>query len=228
MLVPARCRGAELAVAIFELGRPIATQNRLEARPDGPAVHRLVVGEGGRLTARRREAVAMEILPGVAAHEIEQRRGTHQHTGARQHRPAQPGVRVDVGISAGRLRRRETLEARVGELGQETEHAALGDPIVEAAVDRAQHTAAARSVKGGADASRRRRDRIDRAAPAERRAEIEAGPDRSVVRSRDRHRSLRRCRRRHHEQARDQPPPPARLRPVHIGNIPCSSAGCRG
>jgi hypothetical protein len=88
----------ELAEAIFEFGRKIAAEHGLEARSDGPAVDCAIVGKARRLTARGGEAIGVDVLAGIAADEIEQRRRTGEDARARQHGPAQAGVGVDVGV----------------------------------------------------------------------------------------------------------------------------------
>src|SRR5207249_420892 len=63
---------AELAVAIFELGRPQAPQPGLEAAADRPAVEEIIARDGREGAAGGGIAGGMEVLPGIAARQVEQ------------------------------------------------------------------------------------------------------------------------------------------------------------
>src|SRR5216683_2174321 len=99
----------------------------------------------------------------------------------RQRRPAQAGIHVDVGTGARHLGRCPSLEARVADLGQQADDAALGELVVDAAVDRAQNTAAAATVERGGKSGRVRFELVDRTARAKGCADIETGPDRTEI-----------------------------------------------
>ena len=172
---------SELAVAILELGRQVVGQHGLEARTEGPAVHRVVGREAGGSARHRRGAVGVDDLPGIAAREVEQRRGIGEEAGAQQHGPAEAGVLIDLSEGARDARRDRAVETRIARLGHQADEPALGDLIVDAAIDRAEDAALAAAVDIGVQGRTTDVESVESAAGAKRGADIKTGPYRTEV-----------------------------------------------
>ena len=167
---------SELAVAILELGRQVLGQHGLEARTEGPAVHRVVGREAGGPARHRRGAVGVDDLARIAAREVEQRRRIGEEAGAQQHGPAEAGVLVDLSEGARDARRDRAVEARIARLGHQADEPALGDLVVDAAIDRAEDAALAAAVDIGVQGRTTDVESVESAAGAKRGADIKTGP----------------------------------------------------